>query len=162
MYAVIKAGGKQHRVKSGDVIEVELVHGQPGDAVEFHPLLVVDDDGKAHHGKDVAKALVVGRLVGEQKGDKVKVFKYRPKTGYSRRQGHRQLMTLLEIEDVRLETRKAAPKKVEEKPAAASAADGAEEAPKPTAKRPAAKATAAKTEATASTETEAAEPAETE
>src|SRR2546427_443708 len=146
MYAVIKAGGKQHRVKSGDVIEVELVHGQPGDAVEFHPLLVVDDDGKAHHGKDVARALVVGRLVGEQKGDKVKVFKYRPKTGYSRRQGHRQLMTLLEIEDVRLETRKAASKKAEEKPTAeAGQAEGAEEAPKPAAKRQTAKATAAKT-----------------
>src|SRR5436190_12350504 len=121
MYAVIKAGGKQHRVKSGDVIEVELVHGQPGDAVEFHPLLVVDDDGKAHHGKDAAKAVVVGKLVGEQKGDKVKVFKYRPKTGYSRRQGHRQLMTLLEIEDVRLEAaRKSTAKKAEEKPAEAT------------------------------------------
>ena len=121
MYAVIKAGGKQHRVKSGDVIEVELVHGQPGDAVEFHPLLVVDDDGKAHHGKDVARAVVVGKLVGEQKGDKVKVFKYRAKTGYSRRQGHRQLMTLLEIEDVRLEAsgaKKPASKKAEAKPEA--------------------------------------------
>jgi large subunit ribosomal protein L21 len=121
MYAVIKAGGKQHRVKAGDVIEVELVHGQPGDAVEFHPLLVVDDDGKAHHGKDVAKAVVVGKLVGEQKGDKVKIFKYRPKTGYSRRQGHRQLMTLLEIEDVRLEPTKGTPKKAEAKPDEAAA-----------------------------------------
>src|SRR5947207_11414790 len=117
MYAVIKAGGKQHRVKSGDVIEVELVHGQPGDAVEFQPLLVVDDDGKTHHGKDLAKAVVLGKLVGEQKGDKVKVFKYRAKTGYSRRQGHRQLMTLLEIEDVRLEPKKAGSKKAEEAPA---------------------------------------------
>ena len=117
MYAVIKAGGKQHRVKSGDVIEVELVHGQPGDAVEFHPLLVVDDDGKAHHGKDVARAVVVGKLVGEQKGDKIKVFKYRAKTGYAKRQGHRQLMTLLEIEDIKMRTRAPAAKK-DEKPAA--------------------------------------------
>ncbi len=142
MYAVIKAGGKQHRVKSGDVIEVELVHGQPGDAVEFHPLLVVDDEGKPHHGKEAAKAVVVGRLVGEQKGDKIKVFKYRPKTGYSRRQGHRQLMTLLEIEDVRLDAaRKTATKKAEEKPA------GEAEAPeKPAPKRQTAKAAAAKTE----------------
>src|SRR5436190_10662413 len=135
MYAVIKAGGKQHRVKSGDVIEVELVHGQPGDSVEFHPLLVVDDDGKAHHGKDVAKAVVVGKLVGEQKGEKVKIFKYRPKTGYSRRQGHRQLMTLLEIEDVRMEAAKTAPKKADakadEEPAKAPAAK-AEEPAEPT------------------------------
>jgi large subunit ribosomal protein L21 len=111
MYAVIRAGGKQHRVKSGDVIEVELVHGGDGETVEFKPLLVVDDDGKTHHGKDVAKAVVVARLAGEQKGDKVKVFKYRPKTRYQRRQGHRQLMTLLEIEDVRLEGKRTPVKK---------------------------------------------------
>ncbi len=132
MYAVIKAGGKQHRVKSGDVIEVELVHGQPGDAVEFHPLLVVDDDGKTHHGKDLAKAVVVGKLVGEQKGDKVKVFKYRPKTGYSRRQGHRQLMTLLEIEDVRLEGQKPASKAQTAKAAAAPKTEANAEAPEDT------------------------------
>jgi large subunit ribosomal protein L21 len=113
MYAVIKAGGKQHRVKSGDVIEVELVHGKAGDSVEFKPLLVVDDDGKTHHGKDVAKAVVVAKLAGEQKGDKIKVFKYRPKSGYARHQGHRQLMTLLEIEDVRLEAKRSTAKKQE-------------------------------------------------
>jgi large subunit ribosomal protein L21 len=152
MYAVIKAGGKQHRVKSGDVIEVELVHGQPGDAVEFQPLLVVDDDGRTHHGKDLAKAVVVGKLVGEQKGDKIKVFKYRAKTGYSRRQGHRQLMTLLEIEDVRLEPKKAGSRKAEEAPAVTDASE-ATEAPeateagaRPAPKRQTARATATKTE----------------
>src|ERR687896_1262277 len=103
MYAVIKAGGKQHRVKAGDVIEVEAMKGSPGDTVQLRPLLVVDDEGRAHHGKDVAKAVVVAKLVGEQKGDKVKVLKFRPKSGYMRRQGHRQLMTLLEIEDVRID-----------------------------------------------------------
>jgi large subunit ribosomal protein L21 len=58
MYAVIKAGGKQQKVKAGDVIEVELMHGGQGDAVTFTPLLVVDDEGKTHFGKDVAKAVV--------------------------------------------------------------------------------------------------------
>ena len=71
MYAVIKAGGKQHRVKPGDVIEVELMHAKD-DSVEFHPLLVVDDENKTHVGKQVAKATVTGKLVGEQKGEKVK------------------------------------------------------------------------------------------
>ena len=132
MYAVIKAGGKQHRVKSGDVIEVELTHGQQDDTLEFRPLLVVDDEGKAHHGKDVAGAVVVAKLAGEQKGDKVKVFKYRPKTGFARHQGHRQLMTLLEIQDVRLEAKRAAPKK-------AAAREGE---PKTAAKKPAARAKA--------------------
>src|SRR5437667_9301952 len=109
MYAVIKAGGKQQRVKPGDVIEVELMH-HDGERIELHPILVVDDEGKTHYGKEAQRAVVVGKLVGEQKGDKVKVFKYRPKTGYAKRQGHRQLMTLLEVEDIKVRTRAPAEK----------------------------------------------------
>src|SRR5947209_4309876 len=115
MYAVIKAGGKQQKVKAGDVIEVELMHAD-GDKVEIHPILVVDDEGKTHVGKEAQKAVVVAKLVGEQKGEKKKVFKYRPKTGYMKKQGHRQLMTLLEIQDIKLRTR--APAKKAEEPAA--------------------------------------------
>jgi large subunit ribosomal protein L21 len=127
MYAVIKTGGKQHRVKPGDVIEVEYMHGL-GDTVTFHPLLVVDDDGKTHFGKQAEGAVVTAKPVGEQKGDKVRVMKYKNKTGYSRRQGHRQLMTLLEISDVTMAGEK-----------------------KPAAKQPAAKSTAAKSTAAKST-----------
>jgi len=100
MYAVIKTGGKQHRVQPGDVIEVELMHGQQGTAVTFTPLLVVDDEGKAHFGKDLGRAQVKAKLLGEEKGDKVKIFKYRPKTGYAKRQGHRQMHSLVQIEGV--------------------------------------------------------------
>jgi large subunit ribosomal protein L21 len=121
MYAVIKAGGKQQKVKPGDVIEVEFVHGS-GDTMSFHPLLVVDDEGKTHYGKDAEKALVTAKLVGEQKGDKVKILKYKNKTGYSRRQGHRQLMTLLEISEVSLGG--AAPRKVAAKKSAPKAKAG--------------------------------------
>jgi len=117
MYAVIKAGGKQQRVKPGDVIEVELMH-HDGDTIELHPILVVDDEGKTHYGKEAQRAVVVGKLVGEQKGDKVKVFKYRPKTGYAKRQGHRQLMTLLEIEDIKMRSRAPAKKAEEAEPKA--------------------------------------------
>jgi len=113
MYAVIKAGGKQQRVKPGDVIEVELMH-HDGDKIELHPILVVDDEGKTHYGKEAQRAVVVGKLVGEKKGDKVKVFKYRPKTGYAKSQGHRQLMTLLEIEDIKMRTRAPAKKASDE------------------------------------------------
>jgi len=103
MYAVIKAGGKQHKVKEGDVLEVDFMHGDgDGDTVTFHPVLVVDDDGKTHYGKEAQQAVVTAKLLGEQKGDKVHVFKYKNKSGYSRRQGHRQLMTLIEISDVKL------------------------------------------------------------
>jgi large subunit ribosomal protein L21 len=118
MYAVIKAGGKQQRVKPGDVIEVELMH-HDGDKIELHPILVVDDEGKTHYGKEAQRAVVVGKLVGEKKGDKIKVFKYRPKTGYAKSQGHRQLMTLLEIEDIKMRTRATAVKKTEEPKTAA-------------------------------------------
>ena len=101
MYAVIKAGGKQQKVQVGDVIEVEkIVH--EGETVTFHPLLVVDDDGGTHVGAEAAKATVTAKPLGEKKGDKVRIFKYRPKSGYAQRGGHRQLRTLLEIESVTL------------------------------------------------------------
>jgi large subunit ribosomal protein L21 len=114
MYAVIKTGGKQHKVKPGDVIEVEYLHGAD-ETMTFHPLLVVDDDGTTHYGKDAERAVVTAKFLGEQKGEKVKVFKYKNKTGYSRRAGHRQLLTLVEIEDVSLgsPSRRAASKKTE-------------------------------------------------
>ncbi len=101
MYAVIKTGGKQHKVQAGDVIEVEKLVAD-GETVEFHPLLVVDDDGKTHVGAEAAKAVVTAKPLGEKKGEKVKVFKYRPKSGYARKAGHRQLLTMLEITDVKL------------------------------------------------------------
>src|SRR2546425_10860563 len=101
MYAVIKTGGKQQRVKAGDVIEVEkLVH--EGETMSFHPILVVDDDGKTHVGKQIEKAVVTATPLGEKKGDKIKIFKYRPKSGYARKAGHRQMLTLLEIREVKL------------------------------------------------------------
>ena len=130
MYAVIKTGGKQHKVQPGDVIEIEYLHGVE-ETVTFHPLLVVDDDGHTHVGKEAERAVVTAKLLGEHKGDKVKVFKYKNKSGYARRSGHRQLLTLVEIEDVSLgqPTRRAAPKKAEV-PAEpdAEASEGAEEA----------------------------------
>jgi large subunit ribosomal protein L21 len=128
MYAVIKAGGKQQKVQAGDVIEVELMHAD-GDKIQLHPILVVDDEGKTHFGKEAQRAVVTAKLVGEQKGEKKKVFKYRQKTGYARKQGHRQLMTLLEIEDIKLGARRAPAKKeaAEEAPADKPAASEASE-----------------------------------
>ena len=140
MYAVIKAGGKQHKVKAGDVLEIELMHAD-GDTVTFEPLLVVDDDGKTHYGKEAAQAVVTAKLLGDHKGDKVHVFKYKNKSGYARRQGHRQLMTLIEIADVKLGS---APKR------AAATTSG----PKPATKR------ATKPAKDESTESDAAEAAE--
>ena len=115
MYAVIKTGGKQHKVQTGDVIEVEkIVH--EGETMTFQPLLVVDDDGKTHVGAEAAKATVTAKPLGEKKGEKIKIFKYRPKSGYAQRGGHRQLITLLEIEDVKLGGAQKTDKKTEKKP----------------------------------------------
>ena len=146
MYAVIRVGGKQERVHPGDVIEVEFMKIDPGSEVRFDPILVVDDDGKAHAGKSLSTARVVATLLGDKKGDKVRVFKYRNKTGYRKRQGHRQLLTLLEIQEVGLSDDQVARKP---EPAASSKDDGdgaAKSAAKKTSakKKTAAKKTAAK------------------
>ena len=112
MYAVIKTGGKQQKVKPGDVIEVEkLVH--EGETLTFHPILVVDDAGKTHVGAEAARAVVTAAPLGEKKGDKVKVFKYRPKSGYARKAGHRQMLTVLEVQEVKLAPKRAAKKSEE-------------------------------------------------
>ena len=163
MYAVIKAGGKQHKVKAGDVLEVELVHGGEEEAVTFTPLLVVDDDGKTHVGKELGKATVKAKLVGEQKGEKVKVFKYRNKTGYARHTGHRQMYTLVEIGEIKLPGQPAAKKAADggQRPAEAES-EGPE--PKSSAKPAASKGLATKTAAAAEPDTEpdAAEPGDPE
>lgn len=163
MYAVIKSGGKQLKVRAGDVIEVEYMDVDPGSAVEFEPILIVDD-GKPHVGKSLAKAKVTATLVGERKEDKIKVLKYRPKSGYKRTQGHRQLKTVLEVQEVALSAdrseskdeaeaaepaaKKPAAKKPAAKKAAAKKKTGAK---KPAAKKAAAKKTAAKKSSTKKT-----------
>jgi large subunit ribosomal protein L21 len=142
LYAVIRVGGKQERVAPGDVIEVEFMKVDPGSSVEFEPILIVDDDGKAHHGKGLSKAKVTAKLLGDKKADKIRVFKYRPKSGYRRNMGHRQVKTVLEVEEVALSPRvKATAPEAAEEPAAAPAKKAAPKAPakKAVARKPAAK-----------------------
>jgi len=106
MYAIIRAGGKQAKVRSGDVIQVERVKNA-GETIEFRPLLVVDDDGNTFSSpSDLENATVTAKVLGEVKGDKVEIFKYKPKTGYRRRMGHRQTYTELEITGIALEQKK--------------------------------------------------------
>jgi large subunit ribosomal protein L21 len=107
------------------VIEVEKLVGDD-ETVEFHPLLVVDDDGKTHVGAEAAKAVVIAKPLGEKKGEKIKVFKYRPKSGYARKAGHRQLLTMLEITEVKLPTRRASSPKKDDKKDDADAAASSE------------------------------------
>lgn len=122
MYAIIRAGGKQAKVRSGDVIEVERVKNA-SESIEFHPLLVVDDDGTTHAASsELDGATVTAKVLGEVKGDKVDIFKYKNKTGYRRHQGHRQTFTQLEITGINLKGGKAAAKKAPAKTAAAEKA----------------------------------------
>ena len=112
MYAIIRAGGKQHKVAKGDVLEVERVKDS-SDSVEFVPLLVVDDKGKTRSARsELADARVTASVLGEAKGPKVDVHKYRNKSGYRRHTGHRQQYTTIQIDDIKLTAgrKKAEPK----------------------------------------------------
>jgi large subunit ribosomal protein L21 len=107
MYAIIRAGGKQAKVQSGDVIEIERVKGD-SEKLTFAPLLVVDEEGNAVSDRDVlAKATVNAKILGESVGPKIDIFKYKNKTGYRRRQGHRQKYTQIEITEIKLPGSKA-------------------------------------------------------
>ena len=102
MYAIIRAGGKQAKVSSGDVIDVERLKSD-SDKVTFAPLLVVDEAGNAvSDPKVLGKAKVTAKVLGETRGPKVDIFKYKSKTGYRRRQGHRQTYTRVEITGITL------------------------------------------------------------
>ena len=101
MYAIIRSGGKQSKVSEGDVIDVEQLKVD-GDEVTFTPLLVVDAKGTVFSGrKALQSAQVTAKIVGSGKGDKIDVFKYKNKTGYRRRSGHRQRFTTIEITKIK-------------------------------------------------------------
>ncbi len=102
MYAVIRAGGKQYKVAEGDVIEIEKV-SDADSSLEFTPLLVVDDDGTTHAAKDaLSSAKVTAQVVAEVKGPKIDMFRYRNKTRYRRRSGHRQRYSSVEISGIKM------------------------------------------------------------
>ncbi|HTV10582.1 MAG TPA: 50S ribosomal protein L21 [Acidimicrobiales bacterium] len=100
MYAVIKTGGKQERVQEGQRVAVELLPGAPGDEVSFAPVLVVDGPTVLATPAELAGALVSARVLGEEKGPKVRGFVYKPKTRGRRRWGHRQRYTTIEVTSI--------------------------------------------------------------
>ncbi|HEY3143950.1 MAG TPA: 50S ribosomal protein L21 [Acidimicrobiales bacterium] len=97
MYAVIKTGGKQYRVEEGQKLDVELIGDDENETVEFKPVLVVDGDTVLGLPSKLAKAKVTARVVGESKGPKIEGFTYKNKTNQSRRWGHRQRYSTIEI-----------------------------------------------------------------
>jgi large subunit ribosomal protein L21 len=97
-YAVIKTGGKQYRVEEGQTLLVERLPDEPGAKIDLVPILLAGD-GKdpVLDAKKLAKAPVKAEIVGHERGEKLRVFKFKPKRGYRRRTGHRQELTRLRI-----------------------------------------------------------------
>jgi large subunit ribosomal protein L21 len=97
MYAIVKTGGKQYRVAEGDVIEVEKLVGAPGDAISLSAVLLVDGDSLVTEASKLADVAVTGELVAHTKGPKIRIHKFKNKTGYHKRQGHRQPLTQVKV-----------------------------------------------------------------
>ena len=99
MYAIIATGGKQYKVEEGSVLNVEKLGAAVGETVTFDQVIAVSNDG-LKVGNDVKGATVTATVVGEGKGKKVIVYKYKRKTGYHKKNGHRQAYTQVRIDKI--------------------------------------------------------------
>mgnify|MGYP001340469357 CR=1 FL=1 len=97
MYAIVRAGGRQEKVSVGDVLIIDKVSGQPGDTVELTPILLVDGETVTSAADKLAKVSVKAEVVKPAKGPKITILKYKNKTGYRKRQGHRQHLTQVKV-----------------------------------------------------------------
>ena len=101
MYAIVRTGGKQYQVASGDQLRVEKIEGNVGDTVELEDVLLVADGDNVTVGLPVVeKAKVIAKIAEQGKGQKVKVFKKKKRKGYRLMQGHRQSYTALKISEI--------------------------------------------------------------
>lgn len=120
-YAIIKTGGRQHRVAEGDIIDVDLLEGDAGKETVFGDVLFHGDGDKLTHGSPLIEgATVTGEVVEQRKDKKVIAFKYRRRKGYHRTVGHRRKLTRIKITGISLSGKTAKTKK-------AKAAEPAEE-----------------------------------
>ena len=97
MYAIVKTGGKQYKVAVGDTLEVEKLEGAAGAAVSLPALLLVDGSDVTSDAKALAGVKVSAEVVAQTKGPKIRILKYKNKTGYKKRIGHRQQLTQLKV-----------------------------------------------------------------
>ena len=100
MYAIIATDGKQYKVSEGDIIEVEKLDAAEGDSVTFDQVLAVGSDKLTVGDPTVAKASVAGKVLKQGKAKKVIVYKYKPKSGYHKKNGHRQAFTRVQIDKI--------------------------------------------------------------
>ena len=99
MYAIIETGGKQYKVSEGDVIDIEKLEGEAGTEVTFEKVIALSD-GKMRAGEDAKGASVKGSIVAQGKGKKIIVYRFRAKSGYHKKKGHRQLYTRVKIDSI--------------------------------------------------------------
>jgi large subunit ribosomal protein L21 len=123
MYAIVKTGGKQYRVEEGQSLLVERLPVDDGGNVALEPLLYVDGSDVVD-GDALSKVQVQARVVGHERGPKLRVVKFKPKRGYKRRTGHRQALTRIEVTQIKLASRASRSSKT----AAASKSSTTEEA----------------------------------
>jgi large subunit ribosomal protein L21 len=127
MYAIIRAGGKQAKVHEGDVLDVELIKNT--DTVSYIPLLIVNDDGSViADTKKLGKATVTVEVIGDSQGPKIDIFKYKNKTGYRRRHGHRQTYSRIKVTAITAGGSKKKKKKAKDASSEADTAEATEEA----------------------------------
>ena len=100
MYAIVRSGGTQQKVAVGDVIEIDKVQSSTGDSVSLPVLLLVDGAEVTSDADKLAKASVTAEVLGATKGPKITILKYKNKTGYRKRQGHRQKYTQVKVTDI--------------------------------------------------------------
>ena len=160
MFAVVKTGGKQYKVRVGETIDVEKLAVEEGTQVQLDQVLLAANDGDVAYGRPLIDgAVVTARVVRQHRGPKLIVFRYKSKSRYRRRTGHRQSLTQLTIQSIavpgweveRVETRRApaAVDTVPEASAAVPAAEATAPAPEASAAVPAAEATSPAPEAQA-------------
>lgn len=97
MYAIVRAGGRQEKVAVGDTIEFNRVSGEPGSSLTLPAVLVADGDKLTTDAAALAKVTVSAEIIAHTKGPKIDILKYKNKTGYRRRMGHRQQLTQVRV-----------------------------------------------------------------
>ena len=100
-YAVIKTGGKQYRVEEGTTLLIERLSDDEGAKISLEPLLYADGDKSFFGADDLGKVKVEAKVIGHERGPKIRVFKFKPKRGYKRTTGHRQELTRIEVTSIK-------------------------------------------------------------
>jgi large subunit ribosomal protein L21 len=100
VYAIVRSGGQQQKVAVGDVIEIDKVANEVGDSVILPVVMLVDGENVTAGADALGKATVTAAVLGATKGPKITILKYKNKTGYRKRQGHRQKYTQVKVTDI--------------------------------------------------------------